>query len=189
VTLQQWLQEATGIFPAGVQKRLAQEYRAHLEESVAAGGIGDPVALFGTPDKVQHQLKNSYVVISRADELKYMSGFSFWMVAFFVLASTIASFVFESPVWAKASTTGALLMVTAIWKYTLSWPRMRQIGFRRLFSSSVSILVLTCGAVIKEGYSKLTFVYLILVVLHHAWGELREYVRIRRTLELEEVKA
>lgn len=59
--LNQWLQEATGPFPPGVRARLAQEYRAHLEESEAGGGPGDPVQLFGSPLAVQRQLRRSYL--------------------------------------------------------------------------------------------------------------------------------
>ena len=57
MTLDQWLQEATGIFPRGVQERLAQEYTVHLKDSVAAGGSGDALELFGEPKQVEKRFQ------------------------------------------------------------------------------------------------------------------------------------
>jgi hypothetical protein len=47
MTLDQWLDEATSAFPPAVQTRLTQEYRAHFNDHLDAGGADDAVAVFG----------------------------------------------------------------------------------------------------------------------------------------------
>jgi len=61
MTLDLWLQEALGGYSAGVQRRLGGEYRTHLEDSVAAGGSGNPVQVLGDPQDVARFLKRLYL--------------------------------------------------------------------------------------------------------------------------------
>ena len=64
MTLEVWLREALGSYPAGVQRRLGGEYRTHLGDSVAAGESGDPVQVPGDPRSVTQALKRSYLTRS-----------------------------------------------------------------------------------------------------------------------------
>ncbi len=74
MTLDQWLQEATGTFPRGVRERLAREYKAHLEDSVASGGSGDALELFGDSQMVAKELTRLYVTTARLQLLEEMPG-------------------------------------------------------------------------------------------------------------------
>ena len=72
MTLGQWLQEATGTFPHGVRERLAQDYKAHLDDSVASGRSGDALELFGNPQMVAKDLTRLYVTSDRLKLLEEM---------------------------------------------------------------------------------------------------------------------
>jgi hypothetical protein len=80
MTLEQWLRQATGDFPAGVQARLAQEYRTHLDESVATGGPADPVTLFGEPGAVKKGLRRSYLTDEQWRERRVAPEPPLWLM-------------------------------------------------------------------------------------------------------------
>jgi hypothetical protein len=185
VTLQQWLQEATGTFPAGVQKRLAQEYRAHLEESVAAGGIGDPVVLFGEPKIIQQQLEKSYVQVGRIDELRSVTGFYFWLSMSFCLVATVFVFQFLNNNPLRTLTVTTFTTMLLVWKWTLHWPRIKQIAFRNLISWPLMCLFIFAFLFVMRSNLHLLYAYIVLSTLLATLGGFREYARLRRTLALE----
>ena len=87
MTLDQWLQEATGTFPPGIRERLAQEYTAHLEDSVAAGGSGNALELFGEPLQVKQRLKKLYITQERLEQVKKSLKVErlFWCMSVFLI--------------------------------------------------------------------------------------------------------
>jgi hypothetical protein len=136
MTLDQWLQEATGIFPAGVQKRLAQEYAAHLEDSVAVGGVADPVALLGPPYDVQSTLKKSYLTSQEFGGLSN-NFLNRWYVPIILASVVILGFRVLDLKWLLCVPVCWL----AIWWFTHSLPDLQRNNDRSTFINFVIIAI------------------------------------------------
>jgi hypothetical protein len=185
MTLQQWLQEATGDSPAGVQRRLAQEYRAHLDESVAAGGVSDPVALFGEPEVTERQLQKSYVHAGRISELKSTTDFYFWLSAVFSLCVTAFALIYMDNTPLRIAAAVNLGVMLFIWRWTLSWPRIRRATFRKLVSWPLASLFAFVLVALTGSGVHLTHAVIFISVCSATLGGFREDARLRRTLALE----
>ncbi|MGY2897030.1 hypothetical protein [Deinococcus sp. UYEF24] len=121
MTLAQWLDEATSAFPVAVQTRLAQEYRAHFEDHLDAGGVNDPVVVFGDPGKAKRAWGRVY--LGRKEYLVFQSygfpaGIYMWMTL--TMPSRLAS-----PV--NSVVEGLVLMtVITLWWLTRQMPAVRR---------------------------------------------------------------
>ena len=140
MTLDQWLQEATGTFPRGVRERLAQEYGAHLEDSVATGGSEDAFELFGDPTAVRKMLGKSYVDEQRLKALRNQREGIFWLIGGMVMC--LHFYLFTN----RPTTTSALTVVTVVsvlmtvWFVSRTWARLRMVSFRNIMSLMLSVL-------------------------------------------------
>lgn len=178
MNLNQWLSEATGSYPAGVQRRLAQEYRAHWEES----GGGDAVAVFGKPGVVRRRLKRSYFT---AEEFGFVNGAGEWVfwagvISMVACAALLSSTRSSIPI----SLPNILLfgMLLGFWAYSRHWNRTRRAHFRLLGSGLAPFLFLLQDLQWSEAIGIVGA-----AVLLSFWLMPREDARLRRTLELEGV--
>jgi hypothetical protein len=186
MTLDQWLRDATGTFPAGVQKRLAQEYRAHLEESVAAGGIGDPVVLFGRPKKVRQQLKKTYLDVEGWRIALRARPFMTWFFPFQVLI--VNGISWPILIWKSPSlTTGILLL--AVWLTVLLTSRHLLLLHRINLRQNISFLCSVLFTLIISWSATKDLIWLQLFccisALYYCFYVFIANARLRRTVELE----
>jgi hypothetical protein len=128
VNIETWLSEATGSFPAGVQQRLAQEYRAHWEES---GGGGDVAALFGKPGVVRRRLKRLYFdaqQFQRLQENPNSAAFLFvpLLIALGLGRLGVGLFGIDSGFLAIVSVVVGAGLWLIIWALTRPWPAVRR---------------------------------------------------------------
>ncbi|ULH18264.1 hypothetical protein MF271_22630 (plasmid) [Deinococcus sp. KNUC1210] len=78
MTLDQWLQQTLQVFPKSVQRHLGQEYTAHYQDHLDAGGQPDALALFGSPAESQKRLKKTYLTQAMLDRPKRSTGLLGW---------------------------------------------------------------------------------------------------------------
>jgi hypothetical protein len=185
MTLDQWLREATGMFPKGVQTRLAQEYRAHLEESVAAGDSRDVESLFGQPDTVRRQLKKSYAVSKQLADLNYIGERPFW----FGTAMWLGILLFGLT-WMSSSQALFLLAVgcafgTSLLIATYRWTKLRRNAFRGMSTMIFFIFLNTYNCFLGEKTSILYGFYFLATGFYLIRALFKQDIRLRRTLELE----
>lgn len=124
MTFDQWLEEVTGSFPAGVRTRLAQEYRAHWEES----GGGDVVALFGPPTSVRLELLKRYTPQSLIAALDVHGG---WLSVTLLPLAALAPAALQAPSEIKTIILAVTVSALAfLWTMTLRLDRPRRHAFR-----------------------------------------------------------
>lgn len=136
MTLDQWLQEATGTFPPGIRERLAQEYTAHVEDSVAAGGSGDALELFGKPESLKRQLKKHYVSQERMDQVK-RSERGAWLIRGASFSLFLMNLYFAIKFYGTSSFTRFLadfllfaIPFMLILSYSHRWEKTRRASFQ-----------------------------------------------------------
>ena len=129
MTLGQWLQEATGTFPRGVRERLAQDYKAHLDDSVASGRSGDALELFGNPQMVAKDLTRLYVT---SDRLKLLEEMPRGWYRYLILVSLWAP-AYSLSYRASALSVSCLVMETiaffGIMLFTVHLTKRQQVVF------------------------------------------------------------
>ncbi|GGR16456.1 hypothetical protein [Deinococcus ruber] len=86
MTLDQWLQQTLQVFPENVQQHLRQEYTAHYQDHLDAGGQPDALALFGPPAESQKRLKKTYLTQAMLDQPQRLTLFLAGLVIFFSLS-------------------------------------------------------------------------------------------------------
>jgi hypothetical protein len=188
----------SGTFPAGVHKRLVQEYRAHIEESVAAGRIGDPVALFGDPKEAQRQLEASYANTGLINEVKSQKQIWFWLLLLYLAFSLLTTL----PIQISLLPYIALLVICVFFVIkwlTKQWPKVQRIAFQRLVSwCLVGLLPIApefdrlSNRNLFDIRNLLDIVWTIFWIYMYSQvtlGKFRQYACLRRTLELEQVAA
>ena len=189
MTLDQWLQEATGTFPRGVRKRLEKEYQTHLADSILAGGSGDAFELFGDPRKIRKSLKKLYIEEKQLRTVRKQTGLRFWV--FFILA---ASFLFiriktHSGITQTLMFTFTIIAFIYIWKYSINWQEERQVMFRNTLSSVffpfISFINMTAHMTL---FSYFVGVFLLIALGMEVKNSFLNDVRMRRTLELEHTR-
>jgi hypothetical protein len=146
VTLDQWLEEATGTFPCGVRERLAQEYIAHLEDSVAAGGSGEALELFGEPQRMKRSLKKLYVSQERLEQVRKSTRLE-WV--FLGVASFLTLFNLNSVLKFSGTRFFTHFLIEFIliavpfllvWASSQRWEKTRRASFRfSMFSVALSV--------------------------------------------------
>jgi hypothetical protein len=185
MTLEQWLREATGTFPAGVQKRLAQEYRAHLEESLAAGNDGDVKNLFGQPDTVRRQLEKSYVVSKRLADLDFTGDRSFWFGVAMLLGMLLFGLTWIDKLQALILLTVGCTLCASLWRVTCRWTKLRRIAFRSMYMMIIFTFLNIYSCFFGEQKNAIYGFYSLVIGFYFIWVLLKQDVRLRRTLALE----
>ncbi|MGY2893635.1 hypothetical protein [Deinococcus sp. UYEF24] len=190
MTLDQWLQEATGRFPRGVRERLAQEYGAHLEDSAAAGGSDDVVKLFGKPAIVEKHLSRSYVKQKQLSTLEKQPRWPFWIFSLTVFLPLIM-LIFHKPILSSALSLVFIFTAFAFVLYrTRKQPDIRRANLRNSFAYLVATL-----SMVRDQYSrnpdslgiKILGVWMLISLCIWISGSFAQDKRLRRTLELEEL--
>ena len=194
MTLDQWLQEATGTFPRGVQERLAQEYTAHLEDSVVAGGSGDALELFGESRQVEKRLQKLYCNQEQLTAVLGQKSRLFWIMLCTALGSLLFNISTSLFYGAGRSilTTAALLYVLAVASQILIWICSRNwtSGFAARFRNQYSVTIFAASNTLNGLLSSSTDLQwgfalaLVLFVLPVPFL-LADDERVRRTLEIE----
>lgn len=188
--LAMWLEAATGDFSAGVRARLAQEYRAHLEESVAAGGTADPAALFGEPDAVRTALSRTYLTRTELDDRAGQGEGMYWLATGFVFLALGTHLL-------PGTRSGALvygLMAlgwTLLGLVTQRWPQPRRSAVRAIAALPALFLLQVPNLVSLQLWASRPWELLLGLLLLGfglytlAWQLPRDDARLRRTLALE----
>ena len=185
-----WLQEATEIFPQGVRERLAEEYAAHLEDSVAAGESEDALELFGDPRAAQQLLKKTYLQQGQFSSLKQRSSWAFWIL----LGATLCTSKLESAIkldpQSLLTVFSILMAFFLIWHFTKRQQRERRVLSRYFLAFAVYSLLFVEQRLFARAIS-LTGVLLggvsLAALLLSVAPALAQDKRLRRTLELEEI--
>lgn len=190
MTLDQWLQEATGTFPRGVRERLAQDYRTHLEESIEAGGNGDIPDLFGNPTSVRKSLKKSYLDKKQFQAIVEQKEMVYWfLVALSLFLQLPIAIVLSLPLfWMSILLTFTLLRV--IWWSTKNLEQERRVVLRNILGMMIMFVMMTANQISQPHISSMAWLSVIFAFLSFAVGF--PYVvaidrSLRRTLELEKV--
>ena len=190
MTLDQWLQEATGSFPRGVRERLAQEYGAHLEDSVTAGGSGNAEDLFGKPAIVEKALNKSYIKKKDLLSLEKQPFWIIWLSLGSALLLPIMSLFHRLTLLSALSITIILTTFACIWYVTKNRPPQRRVALRILAAYSILVLTLVEDQLFGSPSSlvtKLLGLVMLLGLFSMILGSLAKDKRIKRTLELEEI--
>ena len=76
-----------------MRERPAQDYKAHLEDSVASGGSGDALELFGDSLRVKRSLKKLYISQERLEQIRKSTGFEwfFWGISLLLILFSFIS--------------------------------------------------------------------------------------------------
>ncbi|WP_407538406.1 hypothetical protein Q0M94_09580 [Deinococcus radiomollis] len=190
MTLDQWLQEATGTFPRGVRERLAQEYGAHLEDSVATGGSEDAFELFGDPTAVRKMLGKSYVDEQRLKALRNQREWIFWLIGGTVICFHFYLFTSRPTITSALTIVTVVSVLMTVWFISRTWAKPRTVPFRNMLSLMLSVLAQIPYQLSQPFASPLTLiVFLIAPVMCFCSIPLivADDRKIRRTLELEEI--
>ncbi|WP_407570194.1 hypothetical protein [Deinococcus altitudinis] len=190
MTLDQWLQEATGSFPRGVRERLAQEYGAHLEDSVAAGGSGDALELFGDSRAARKLLGKSYVDEQRLTALKNQREWIFWLIGGMVICIHLYLFLSQPTIISALTVVTVVLVLMTVWFISRTWARPRMVFFRNTLSLMVSILAQVPYQISQPFASHSTLAVSSLAPIIYFFSipfMIADDKRIRRTLDLEEI--
>lgn len=187
MTLEAWLHEAIGSFPAGVQRRLRHEYLAHLEESVAAGSTGDPVALFGKPKKVQRQLGKVYVTSGRLFNINHLGEKMLWISSciYLLLIFMLLRFSINSYDYVLAPITFSSWLALVL--LTRRWQTIRRQAFRTMMSQAIYFVHITLIFIEGGSIKTALALFMIVSILAAVWDAFRQDARLRRTLDLEQV--
>jgi hypothetical protein len=135
MTLEQWLQETLGGFPESVQRVLRQEYRAHYQDHLEAGGDPDAATLFGPPSASQKRLKKTYLTQAALERPRNSAPF---LAIFTVVASMfwlwMALQQLDSPyvAWRIVASLVGLLTAAVIWVGTRRMVEARRTFIRHL---------------------------------------------------------
>ena len=170
MTLDQWLQEATGTFPRGVRERLAQDYRTHLEESIKAGGNGDVPDLFGNPTSVRKSLKKSYLDKKQFQAIVEQKEIVYWsmtvLLLFFQLPTAIAlSLPFF---WMSVLSTFTLFLV--VWRSTKKLEQERRVVLRNILGMMIMVFMMTANQISQPHISSMAWISVIFAFLSFAVG-------------------
>ena len=187
MTFDAWLEEAVGSFPAGVRARLAQEYRAHWEES----GGGDAAALFGKPGVVRRRLKWVYLSSSELRPLQELNGGFHWFFTVVLCVVAVMFGVAKPGLPMFACIAAAVLAWTAFWVIPRDWAPVRRDQFRLLGNSVlVNLLQLPVGDAGRGlRYAQIgSAVAAVMLVVTIALIFMMD-ARLRRTLALEGASA
>jgi len=191
MTLDQWLQEATGTFPRGVRERLRQEYTAHLEDSVGAGGSVDAQELFGDPDKVAKDLTRLYVTSDRLKLLENMSG---GWYCFMLLISVLYSpytLTYQTSILNIFYFVTEIVLLLLIILCTSQWKRAQKTVFRHQMIMAVVLLFNSSSQTFRNPLNyifNVAFVILILGVIWNILETFKDSRRIQRTLSIEDTE-
>jgi hypothetical protein len=195
MTLEQWLKQATGEFPVGVQARLAQEYRTHLDESVAAGGVSDPVVVFGAPGAVRSKLARTYLTRKEFDARAGGGEGVFWLTSGFVfvifgthLMPLVLGIHSISEALSGVLAYGLIVLAWAVfWLVTQRWPQPRRSAVRTVAALPALMLLQVPSLFSRQPWELLLSLLLLGFALYTlAWQLPRDDLRLRRTLALEQ---
>ena len=139
MNLQQWLREATAPFPPGVRERLNQEYAAHLEDSMAAGGSADPLHLFGDPAQVRKSLERSYLTTDRLKTLQGQNLKVLWWLYGLYMLSKIGLFILNPTLMHGLGLSLTAIIPVVAWTVSRSWPELRRVTFLNQFTITVML--------------------------------------------------
>lgn len=185
MTFEAWLSQATGRFPTGVQERLAQEYRAHWEES----GGGDVVALFGKPGLVRRRLRRSYFT---AEEFGFVNGAGEWVFWVGAMLTVVYAVIPAS----SGSSASALLTnmfvfgsLFGAWAYSRHWNRTRRANLRLGVCCMATVMSPLQYMQWSETIGIVGGAVLMAFFLGLLWYMPREDARLKRTLALEGASA
>lgn len=194
MTLDQWLEEATGTFPPGIRERLAQEYTTHLEDSVAADGSRDALELFGKPKEIEKRLKKFYYNQKQLTAIFGQKKWVFWimfgLVSLGLLLSIAISlpddFMRPVPIISISSYCIALFIMGLLWNFSKNWTSEIKVRFRNQYSATTCI---SSGLIVSLASSNsnirwLTVAMLIMQIILIPLT-LAEDRKLRRTLEVE----
>ena len=126
MTFDEWVLEATADFPHPVQMRLTREYRSHYDEHLEAGGMDDPVALFGDAEEANLAWSRLYL-----DRWEYRSLQGPTRTLAFTFMLTLLTFPTRLAFPACWVAEGlAVLSLLVLWLLTRRLPRARQASLR-----------------------------------------------------------
>ena len=194
MTLERWLQEATGTFPPGIRERLAQEYTAHLEDSVAAGGSGDALELFGEPKQVEKSLRKLYYNQKQLTAILRQEGWVFWMMFGLISLGLLLSialylpddFMRLTPIIAILSYSIGLLIMGSLWLYSKNLSDVVKVRFRNQYSLPTLASSSLINSLALGDFAVRLLVAIILVTqLISIPFLIVEDRKLRRTLEVE----
>jgi len=135
MTLEHWLQEALGVFPDNVQKALREEYTAHYQDHLDAGGDADAKALFGTPTVSQHRLKKTYLTRAALDQPRTLAtpaGAAAVLFSFGLLYLELSYLQGPHVLLRLTVPVVGLLAALGLWLQTRHLPEARQASIRQL---------------------------------------------------------
>ncbi len=190
MTLDQWLQEATGTFPRGVRERLAQEYGAHLADSIMSDGSDDAFELFGDPKAVRKILGKSYVDEQRLKALKNQREWTFWFIGGMLICIQFYLFASQPTITSALTVATVVSVLMTVWFISRTWARPRMVFFRNTLGLMVSILAQIPYQMSQPSVSHLTLVVSSLTPIMYFFSipfMVADDKKIRRTLHLEEI--
>jgi hypothetical protein len=114
---------------------------------VAAGGVSDPVALFGVPERVFEQLERTYITTSRVQNITRVGEGMYWLGSALLLALIGVRLAGTVP-YALAGCGVTAVLWLVLWLFTRNWQGSRRASARR---SGLWILFLLAVAGFRVG--------------------------------------
>lgn len=191
MTLGQWLQEATGTFPRGVRERLAQEYKAHLDDGVASEGSEDALELFGNPQMVAKVLTRLYVTSDRLKLLEEMPRGWYRYLILVNLWAPAYSLSYRVSALSVSCHVMEMIAFSGIMFFMVHWTKRRQVVFRNGMSMAIALafsgLLQTLQFSVNH-FSGVVFLVSMPCIAFYVSEILKDDRRIRQTLRIEDLE-